>query len=166
MELKMTLSALNPNNATGPDNISGSFLKELHKELTPALIFQATLHQDQASTILKDELITPLFKKGDRSKPSNYRPVSLTPRCCKIMKHIIHSTVMKHLDMHDILVNAQYGFRKSQIIMTVHDLANSPNRNEPVDGMLLYFSKAFDKVPNQRLLEKLNYYEVRGYLHS
>jgi hypothetical protein len=63
-----------------------------------------------------------------------------------------------------ILVNAQHGFRKSQIIMTVHDLANSPNRNEPVDGMLLYFSKAFDKMPNQRLLEKLNYYEVRGYL--
>ena len=37
--------------------------------------------------------------------------------------------------------------------MTVHDLANSPNRNEPLDGMLLYFSKPFDKVPHQRLLE-------------
>jgi hypothetical protein len=82
------------------------------------------------------------------------------------MEHIIHTTVMKHLDMHGILVNAQHGFRKSQIIMTVHDLANSPNRNEPVDGMLLYFSKAFDKVPHQRLLEKRSYYEIRGYLHS
>jgi hypothetical protein len=53
-----------------------------------------------------------------------------------------------------------------QIIMTVHDLANSPNRNEPVGGMLLYFSKAFDKVSQQKLLDKLSYYEVRGYLHS
>jgi hypothetical protein len=106
-------------------------------------------------TIWKDAFITPLFKKRDRSKPSNYRPVSLTLICCKIMENIIH-----------ILVNAQHGFRKSQIIMSVHDLANSPNRNEPVDGMLLYFSKAFDKVPHQRLLEKLSYYEVRGYLHS
>ena len=83
----------------------------------------------------------------------------------------MHSTVMKLLDMHGILVNAQHGFRKSrscesQIIMTVHDLANSSNRNEPVDGMLLYFSKAFDKVPHQRLLEKRSYYEIRGYLHS
>ena len=52
---------------------------------------------------------------------------------------------MKNLDMHGILVNAQHGFRKSQIIMSVHDLANSPNRNEPVDGMLLYFSKALIK---------------------
>ena len=133
MELKMTLSALNPNNATGPDNISGSFLKELHKELTPALIFQATLHQDQASTILKDELITPLFKKGDRSKPSNYRPVSLTPICCKIMEYM-HSTVMKHLDMHGIL-DAQHDFRKSRscesrLIVTVQDLEDNLNRNE------------------------------------
>lgn len=78
---------------------------------------------------------------------------------------------MKHLNVHGILGNAQRGFRKSrssesQIIMTVHDLASSPNINESVDGMLLYFSKAFDKVPHQRLLEKLSYYEVRGYLHS
>ena len=47
------LSALNPNKATGPDNISGRFLKELHQQSTPALtlIFQASLHQDQVSTI-------------------------------------------------------------------------------------------------------------------
>ena len=87
------------------------------------------------------------------------------------MEHIIHSTVMKHLDMHDILVNAQYGFRKfqsceSQLIVTVQDLADSLNRNEQVDGILLDFSKASDKVSHQRLLERLSYYGVRGNLHS
>ena len=87
------------------------------------------------------------------------------------MEHIIHSTVMKHLDMYDILIDAQHGFRKSrscesQLIMTVQDLANSLNRNEQVDGILLDFSKAFDKVPHQRLLEKLSYYGVRGNLHN
>ena len=104
--IKILLSALNPLKATGPDNISGRFLKELHQELTPALtlIVQASLHQGQVPTILKDAFITTLFKKGDRSKPSNYRPIS--PICCKIMEHIIHSTVMKHLDMYDILIDA------------------------------------------------------------
>ena len=173
--IKSLLSALNPHMATGPDNISGRFLKELHQELTPALtlIFQASLHQGQVPTIWKDEFITPLFKKGDHSKPSNYRPISLTPICCKIMEHIIHSIVMKHLDMdmHGILIDAQHGFRKSrpcesQLIITVQDLANSLNRNEQIDGILLDFSKAFDKVPHQRLLEKLSYYRVRGNMYS
>ena len=77
--IKSLLSPLNPHKATGPDNISGRFLKELHQELTPALtlIVQASLHQGQVPIIWKDAFITPLFKKGDRSKPSNYRPISL-----------------------------------------------------------------------------------------
>lgn len=73
--IKSLLSALNPHKATGPDNISGRFLKELTPALT--LIFQASLHQGQVPTIWKDAFITPLFKKGDRSKPSNCRPISL-----------------------------------------------------------------------------------------
>ena len=75
------------------------------------------------------------------------------------MEHIIHSTVMKHLDMHDVLIDTQHGFRKSrscesQLIMTVQDLANSLNRNEQVDGILLDFSKAFDKVPTSEVTRK------------
>ena len=78
---------------------------------------------------------------------------------------------MKHLDMHGILIDAQHGFRKSrscesQLIMTAQDLADSLNRNQQVDGILLDFRKAFDKVPHQRLLDKLSYYGVRGNLHS
>ena len=172
--IKSLLSALNPHKATGPDNISGRFLKELNQELTPALtlISHASLHQGQVPTIWKGAFITSLFKKvRSYSKPSNYRPISLTPICCKIMEHIIHSTVMKHLDMHDILIDSQHGFRKSrscesQLIMTLQDLANSLNRNEQVDGILLDFSKAFDKVPHQRLLDMLSYYGVRGNLYS
>ena len=48
----------------------------------------------------------------------------------------------------------------------MQDLADNLNRNEQVDGILLNFSKAFDKVSHQRLVEKLSYYRVRGNLHS
>jgi uncharacterized membrane protein len=56
---------------------------------------------------------------------SNYRPVSLTSIACKVMEHIVHSSVMGHFDRNKILTNAQHGFCKkrsceSQLI-TIHD---------------------------------------------
>jgi len=82
---------------------------------------------------------------------------------------MIHSTVISHLDENGILNKAQHGFRKmrsyeSQLIFTVQDLADSLNESQQVDAILLDFSKAFDKVPHQRLLAKLQHYGVRGQL--
>ena len=97
--------------------------------------------------------------------------MSLTSVCCKILEHIVHSHVMGHLDGHQLLSDAQHGFCKkrsceSQLILTIQDLANALNDGEQIDAILLDFSKAFDKVPHQRLLEKLRYYGVRGYLND
>ena len=77
---------------------------------------------------------------------------------------------MPHLDTQQILNDAQHGFRKSrscesQLIQTVQDLANSLNEGEQMDAILLDFSKAFDKVPHQDLLGKLQHYGVRGNLN-
>ena len=116
-----------------------------------------------------------MFKKGDRSTPSNYRPISLTAVCCKVMEHILHSQVMQHLDLHNILSDQQHGFRKkkkkkrsceSQLILTIQDLASSLDDGEQIDAVQLDFNKAFDKVPHQRLLLKLQHYGLRGQLLS
>ena len=72
---------------------------------------------------------------------------------------------MKHLDRNNILTDAQHGFRKrrsceSQLILTVKDLASSMDLKEQIDLILLYFSKAFDKVPHEQLLYKMEYITV------
>ena len=108
-------------------------------------------------------------KKGDRSTAANYRPISLTSVCSKILEHIIHSQIMRHLDIHQILSDQQHGFRKkrsceSQLILTVQDLAAALEENEQMDVILLDFSKAFDKVSYQRLAIKLDHYGIRGNL--
>ena len=97
--------------------------------------------------------------------------MSLTSICCKILEHIVHSHVMSHLDNHQMLNDAQHGFRKrrsceSQLILTVQDLAKGLNEGEQIDAVLLDFSKAFDKVPHQSLLEKLRHYGVRDNLNQ
>ena len=84
------------------------------------------------------------------------------PICCKTMEHIIHSQVVQHIDAHKILCDQQHGFRKkrsceSQLIVTLQDISASLDDGEQIDTILLDFSKAFDKVPYQRLALKLRH---------
>ena len=108
--VKKLLRGLKPHKASGPDNIPTRFLKEAANELAPALclILTASLNQGYVPDDWKTADVTPIFKKGDRSTPANYRPISLTAVCCKVMEHILHSQVMKHLDLHNILSDNQH----------------------------------------------------------
>ncbi|XP_062605203.1 uncharacterized protein LOC134266991 [Saccostrea cucullata] len=109
------LKYVNPSKATGPDNIPGKLLREASTELAPAmtLLFQASVDQGRIPDDWKSAKIAPVFKKGDRSQPSNYRPISLTSICCKIAEHIIHSSIITHLDDHKVLSDSQHGFSKT-----------------------------------------------------
>ena len=167
------LRDLDPYKAAGPDTIPTKFLKEFASELSPALtlIFQASLQQGRVPKDWKQANVTPIFKKGDRSLPGNYRPISLTSVCCKILEHVIHSQVMKHLERHNILSDQQHGFRKrrscdTQLLLTLQDLSQALENNEQIDAVLLDFSKAFDKVPHERLAVKLHHYGIRGNIYN
>ena len=169
--VRKLMQGLNPHKASGPDSISSRFLKEMAHPLSPALalIFQASLDQGRVPDEWRTANVSPIFKKGDKSTPSNYRPVSLTSVTCKLLEHIIHSNLMKFFDGHNIISPYQHGFRKrhsceSQLIMTVHDLVSGLDNSQQIDAILLDFSKAFDKVPHKRLRLKLHHYGVRGKL--
>ncbi|MCG8034813.1 MAG: hypothetical protein JAZ03_21935, partial [Candidatus Thiodiazotropha taylori] len=169
--VKKLLLNLDPHKAQGPDNIPTRLLKDFATEITPALtlIFQASIEEGKVPDDWKTALVTPVFKKGDRTAPANYRPISLTSVCCKLLEHIIHSQVMHHLDLHSILTDQQHGFRKkrsceSQLVITIQDLASAIEEGEQIDAILLDFSKAFDKVPHGRLAQKLHHYGIRGEL--
>ena len=86
------LCHLNPHKATGPDQVSPRLLKEAAKQISPALtlVFQASINQGKVRQ-WKSTNITPVVKQGDRSASVNYRPVSLTSVCSKVMEHIIQS---------------------------------------------------------------------------
>ena len=81
-----------------PDNIHGHFLKETAAEIAPLFthLFQQSLDSGDVPRAWKQALITPVFKKGDRSDPKNYHPVSLTSIVCKTMEHVLTSQIMHH----------------------------------------------------------------------
>ena len=124
------LHDLNPNKATGPDDIPARILQLAANELTPALqiILQKSLDTGNLPLSWSQDNIAPIFKKGDRSLAANYRPISLTSICCKILEHIIFTNIMNHFDYYSVLTDRQHGFRskrstESQLIITTHDLA-------------------------------------------
>ena len=167
------LRGLKEHKATGPDKIPTRLLKTLAEELTPvySLFFQASLNQSILPDDWKTADVVPVFKKGARDRAENYRPISLTSVSCKLLEHVVCSSIMKHFDKNGILNDAQHGFRgrrscTTQLILTIQDLAKGVDDREQVDVILLDFSKAFDRVPHMRLLHKLKYYGVTNNTHG
>ena len=163
------LRGLNPHKATGPDDMSCRLLKEYANEIAPViqLLYQASINQGTLPSDWKTAYVVPILKKGDKCKAENYRPVSLTSVVYKLMEHILCSNIHDHVDKKKILHDAQHVFRKhrsceSQLKLTVQDLANNIDNSGQTDVILLDFSKAFDKVPHERLLYKLEFYGIRG----
>lgn len=108
----------------------------------------------------KEANVCAIHKKGKKSDPANYRPISLTCVASKVLEHIVHSQAMKHLAKHEVLTDYQHGFRakrstETQLICTIHDIANTIQANKTVHAAILDFSKAFDKVPHPSLVEEI-----------
>jgi len=73
----------------------------------------------------KSETVCPIFKKGDKSDPGNYRPVSLTSVPCKVMESIIKDTMTAYLDTKGFYDSCQHGFVKGQSMLMI----NEPTRD-------------------------------------
>ena len=167
------LSNINPSKASGPDEIAGRLLKELASELSPFLthLFNKSLSSGEVPSVWREQWVNPIFKKGSKWDAGNYKPVSLTCITSKIMEYIICYHVRDHLDSHSILSPFQHGFRskhscETQLLLTVHDIASIHDNNIQVDIGILDFSKAFDVVPHQRLLNKLDHYGINRSIHA
>ena len=147
------LSNLKPDKAAEPDSIKPVVLKQLKMEIAPAicLLFEKTLQTGQLPSEWIKNASLSLFKKGDKTEPSNYRPISLTCILCKVMEHIIASNISKHLNKHNALYELQHGFCEkcsceTRLIQLLEDLGRQLTLGKQTDLVLLDFIKAFDKV--------------------
>ena len=122
------MKGLNPSKVLGPDELHPRVLKQLVVELGPvfAHLFQQSLDKGDIPKEWSLANICPLYKKGDRTLPSNYRPVSLTCVPYKMLEHIVCTNIMAHLDKHKLLSDRQHAFRKNrscetQLITVIND---------------------------------------------
>ena len=163
------LKGLKASKSPGPDGIHPAILHECSEILSVPLsiIFQKCLDSNFVPTDWRVANVTPIFKKGDRSLPCNYRPVSLTSVVCKVMESLIKGCLLKYLLDNELLNLSQHGFLPSRSCVTnllsfLEDVSSSLDSGFGVDVVYLDFSKAFDKVPLGRLMVKLRRLGVRG----
>ena len=155
--------------APGPDSIAPTFAYQVAPLLQQ--IFQNSLDTGELPLDRQEANVSPIFKAGNRSEPANYRPVSLTSIPCKMLEHIIHTNIMRHLKQYKNLNNQQNGFDsgpsyETQLALSVFDLAKFLGRQSQSDVVIMDFSNAFDLVPHERLLLKLHHFGITGKLHN
>ena len=160
-----------PNKAAGPDEIYARLLREAENELAIPLsiIFCRSVSQNEIPEDWKRANVVPIFKKGERGKVENYRPVSLTSLICKVLESIIKDRIVSFLEVNRLIQDTQHGFRKGRSCLTnLLDFLNFAtdqfDQGHQVDVAYLDFSKAFDKVPHKRLMMQLQVHGIAGSL--
>ena len=163
------LNDLNPHKSMGPDGLHPKVLRQLSSTIAPILqlIFQTSVKTGQVPSDWKKANVCPIFKKGERYDPANYRPVSLTCTCSKLLEHTITKHLLLHLNRNNILNNKQHGFRsgrstETQLVAFTQDVLQNLRSGQQTDVVIMDFAKAFDKVSHWRLAIKLRKYGVTG----
>ena len=168
------ITLLKPKTSSGHDNISPKTLKKLHKGLLkPCVhIINLSLATGIVPKAMKIAKVVPIFKNsGCDSAMKNYRPVSLLPVLSKVLERIVYNRVFSYLLKHKILSSSQYGFQPDLstelAILEVQDrITNILDNNNCCAGVFMDLSKAFDTLDHKILLDKLNYYGIRGVAHD
>jgi hypothetical protein len=140
--------------------------------IAPALttIFNKSLQTGTVPADWKEANVTPIFKKGSKTAPENYRPVSLTSVSCKVLESLIKDEMLNHLKKHKLIRKSQHGFLPGRSCTTnllefLEKATQAVDNGEAFDAVFLDFAKAFDKVPHARLLKKLRAHGIDGQLY-
>ena len=131
------------------------------------LLFNACMGIGSFSDALKIACIVPLYKEGDRTDSSNYRPISLLPLLDKLFEKVIKKRFVKFFDKYGLITPHQFGFRKGYSTeLAVAEIQNmllkNLDNNRISCTVFLDLATAFDTVDHKLLLKKLEAHGIRG----
>ena len=156
------LRNLDPEKEVGDDNINPAILRNVADQFAVPLsiIFTTSMKSGKIPQDWRTANVTPIYKKGSKNIASNYRPISLTSQVGKVMEKLVKESIVAHLNKRNLIRESQHGFMEGKSCLTnllssLETATSYSDQGLPVDILYLDFSKAFDKVPHQRLITKL-----------
>ena len=128
-------------------------------------LFQLSLEKGVFPDDLKIAKLTPIYKAGDNSDVSNYRPISVLPCFSKILERLMYNHLSKYLKENNILYEKQFGFQSGYstndaIVQLVDKIFDSFEKEQFTLGVSIDLPKAFDIVDHSILLKKLKFYGI------
>ncbi len=141
------------NKASGPDEISHKMLKETSKTicLPLSIVFNRSIQEASYPNCWKKANVMPLFKKGNRDMPANYRPISLISCVGKVMERVVFKHVYNHLIANNLIYKNQSGFLPGhstvfQLIDIYNQICKAFDDRKSTCIVFCDISKAFDRV--------------------
>ena len=155
--------------SSGWDGITNKLLKDLKNSLVQPLtiVFNQSISEGIFPSIMKTEMVTPLYKSSSRDLNTNYRPISLLMTISKILEKLLYIHTYNFLIQTNQIYQSQYGFRKKHscehaIQELVGTVLKGFENDEYTCAIFLDLSKAFDLLEHHVLLDKLDLYGIRG----
>ena len=171
--VKLILENLRPSKASGPDNINPMILKKTATTISPILahIFNFSLRSGTFPTKWKLANVTPLFKKGDKQRCENYRPISLLSILSKVLERCVFIQVFSFFQENGIITKLQAAYTTNscteyQLLEIYDKIITSLDKGKMVRFVFCDISKAFDRVWHKGLLHKLERAGICGSLHK
>lgn len=172
-EVTAVYKTLKQSNAVDSDGLSKRVIDTLFDALLKPItrLFNLSFEKGVFPTDMKISKVTPVFKAGDKTQPTNYRPIAILPILSKLLEKIFCSRLVDHLDESNIITPAQFGFqkKKSTVHAAIHyyeSVATALKDKCHVLSISLDMTKAFDSISHDILLTKLDCYGIRGVAYS
>ena len=172
-EILNIVSQCKSKNSEDNDNLSMAIIKHIISAVIEP--FNHICNLSFLTGIVPDSMkiakIIPLFKSGDKSKFTNYRPVALLPQFSKILEKLFCKRLNKFIDKYKLLTESQYGFRSNRstslaILELIEEISTALDNKDYTIGVFIDLRKAFDTIDHKLLLTKLEHFGIRGIVND